>query len=158
MINVGFTDILLGALAVLMLTAAVTDLRRRKIPNWLVLTIGVMAPLFWWSLQLPIYPDVALRAGTGLLVFLALFGLFCVGGMGGGDVKLATAIALWFPPQVTLLFLLVMSLAGAVVSTAAWVHHSKIMRRQGRTVVPYGVAIAFAGLLILAQRYLNQFA
>jgi prepilin peptidase CpaA len=29
---------------------------------------------------------------------------------------------------------------------------------EGKTEVPYGVAIAFGGLWLLAQRFLNQFA
>jgi prepilin peptidase CpaA len=29
--------------------------------------------------------------------------------------------------------------------------------REGRPEVPYGVAIAFGGIAILAQRFLNQF-
>ena len=91
-----------------------------------------------------------------LIAFLAA--VLAIGGMGGGDVKLGAAIALWFSPQVTLLFLVIMSLAGAVVSIAAWIHHTKIKGREGRTVVPYGVAISFSALLILAQRYLNHFA
>jgi len=31
-------------------------------------------------------------------------------------------------------------------------------RREGRPEVPYGVAIAFGALVILTQRFLNQFA
>jgi prepilin peptidase CpaA len=34
----------------------------------------------------------------------------------------------------------------------------RFKRREGRPEIPYGVAIAFGGLVILAQRFLNQFA
>jgi prepilin peptidase CpaA len=81
--------------------------------------------------------------------------------MGGGDVKLAAALALWFTPAGTVKFLVLMSLAGGVLTLGlvAW-HRAK--RREGRPQVPYGVAIAVGGLAILApiltQRFLNQFA
>jgi prepilin peptidase CpaA len=77
--------------------------------------------------------------------------------MGGGDVKLAAALALWFSPRSTIQFLVLTSLAGGVLTLGvlAW-HRAK--RREGRPEVPYGVAIAFGGLAILTQRFLNQFA
>ena len=77
--------------------------------------------------------------------------------MGGGDVKLAAALALWFSPASTLKFLVLMSLAGGVLTLGVMVLH-RIKRREGRPEIPYGVAIAFGGLFILTQRFLNQFA
>ena len=38
--------------------------------------------------------------------------------MGGGDVKLAAALALWFSPASTLKFLVIMSIAGGVLTLA----------------------------------------
>jgi prepilin peptidase CpaA len=76
--------------------------------------------------------------------------------MGGGDVKLAAALALWFPPRVTLHFLVLMSIAGGVLTLGLLVWH-RVKEREGRPEIPYGVAIAFGGLAILAQRFLNQF-
>jgi prepilin peptidase CpaA len=64
---------------------------------------------------------------------------------------------LWFPPGVTLQFLVLMSLAGGVLTLVLLAWH-RAMRREGRPEIPYGVAIAFGGLAILAQRFLNQFA
>jgi prepilin peptidase CpaA len=77
--------------------------------------------------------------------------------MGGGDVKLAAALALWFPPGVTVKFLVLMSIAGGVLTLAVLGLH-RLKEREGRPEIPYGVAIAFGGLAILAQRFLNQFA
>jgi prepilin peptidase CpaA len=77
--------------------------------------------------------------------------------MGGGDVKLAAALALWFPPGVTVKFLVLMSIAGGVLTLGLLAWH-RARRREGRPQIPYGVAIAFGGLAILAQRFLNQFA
>jgi prepilin peptidase CpaA len=82
---------------------------------------------------------------------------FFLGMMGGGDVKLAAALALWFSPATTLRFLVLMSLAGGVLTLVVMVLH-KVRRREGPPEVPYGVAIAFGGIFILAQRFLNQFS
>ena len=158
MINVAFTEILLGALALLLVTAAVLDLRSRKIPNWLSIAVAVMATFFWLANGIAFYPDVLERVGSAYLIFVLFFGMFCAGGMGGGDVKLGTALALWFAPHVTFIFILITSLVGALVSLGAWIHHHFVKHAEGKTVVPYGVAIAFGGLAILTQRFLNQFA
>ncbi|HEY0165337.1 MAG TPA: peptidase, partial [Sphingomicrobium sp.] len=73
------------------------------------------------------------------------------------DVKLAAALALWFSPVSTLHFLVVMSLAGGVLTLGLMVAH-RMRSKPGKPQIPYGVAIAFGGLVILAQRFLNQFA
>jgi prepilin peptidase CpaA len=50
-----------------------------------------------------------------------------------------------------------MSLAGGVLTLGILVWH-RFAKREGRPEIPYGVAIAFGGLAILTQRFLNQFA
>ena len=47
---------------------------------------------------------------AAILVFLVFFGMFWVGGMGGGDVKLGSAFGLWFAPLATLKFFVATSL------------------------------------------------
>jgi prepilin peptidase CpaA len=54
-------------------------------------------------------------------------------------------------------FLVLTSLAGGVLTLGVLAFH-RIKRREGRPEIPYGVAIAFGGLAILTQRFLNQFA
>jgi prepilin peptidase CpaA len=156
MFNGAFTEILLAALAVLLVVAAVIDVRTFTISNRLNLTVALLAPLYWLSVALSPWPGVAIQLAAAGTVFLILAAAFYAGMMGGGDVKLAAALALWFSPMVTIKFLVLMSLAGGVLTLAvvAW-HRAK--RREGRPEIPYGVAIAFGGLAILAQRFLNQF-
>ena len=158
MMNGGFTQILATILAALLVWAAIVDLRTRTIPDWLSIAVALMAPLFWWADGIAFYPDAVERICGAFLIFTIFFGMFALGGMGGGDVKLGTAFGLWFAPLATLKFFVVTSLAGGLVSIAAWIYHHKFRRRQGKTEVPYGVAIAFGGLWLLAQRFLNQFA
>ena len=157
MFNGAFTQILLIGLAAILIVAAAIDVRTFTISNRLNLTVALLAPVYWLSISLPIWPGVGvqLAAGAGVLVLLAC--AFYAGMMGGGDVKLAAALALWFSPASTLKFLVLMSLAGGVLTLGVMVLH-RIKRREGKPEIPYGVAIAFGGLFILTQRFLNQFA
>ena len=143
---------LLAALAIALLFAAFTDLRARVIENWLTLAIALAAPLFWWASGLSVWPGMALQLGLGLAVFSALAGLFALGAMGGGDVKLLSALALWLPWQPFLKLVVLMALIGGVLTILAASWH-RIARRPGRVQVPYGVAIAAAGLWVLAGTY-----
>ena len=64
-------------------------------------------------------------------MFLLLAAAFYAGMMGGGDVKLAGALALWFPPLVTLKFLVLMSIAGGVLTLIVLAWH-RSCKREGR--------------------------
>ncbi len=152
-----FIDLLCALLAIMLLWAAIVDIRTRRIANSLNLAIALMAPLFWWATGVDLWPDAAIRVAVAIAVFLLFALAFQLGMMGGGDVKLAAALALWFPPSATLLLIVLMSLAGGVLTLIVMIEH-KIKKNQGRPEVPYGVAIAFGGLWLLAQRFLNHFA
>jgi prepilin peptidase CpaA len=143
---------LLAALAIALLIAAFTDMRSRKIANWLTGAIAIAAPLFWIASGLSLWPDMALQLGVALATAVVMAGLFAVGWMGGGDVKLLAALALWVRPGDFLTLLLMMALIGGVLTliTGGW----HIMRRQkDKIAVPYGVAIAAAGLWVLGTIY-----
>jgi prepilin peptidase CpaA len=157
MFNGAFTGLLLASLAALLVVAAVIDVRTFTISNRLNLTVALLAPLYWLSVALSPWPGVAVQLAGAAIVFMLLAAAFYAGMMGGGDVKLAAALALWFPPASTIKFLVFMSLAGGLLTLVvlAW-HRAK--RREGRPEIPYGVAIACGGLVILAQPFLNHFA
>jgi prepilin peptidase CpaA len=157
MFNAGFTELLLIGLAAILVIAAVVDVRTFTISNRLNLTVALLAPAYWASIALAPWPGVAIQLAAGAAVFTLLAGAFYAGMMGGGDVKLAAALALWFSPAGTVRFLVLMSLAGGVLTLVLVVWH-RARKREGRPQIPYGVAIAFGGLAILAQRFLNQFA
>ncbi len=139
---------LLGALAIALLIAAFTDIRSRTIHNWLNIAIAVPAPLFWWATGLDLWPGVAMQLGVAVAAFVVLAGLFALGWMGGGDVKLLTALALWIPPEAFLKLLVVMALAGGVLTIVMGAWHVT-RRRTERLAIPYGVAIAFAALWVI---------
>ena len=106
-----FTDLLCALLALLLLWAAVGDVRRRTISNPLNLAIALLAPLYWYGMAVGLWPDAAIRIGIAAAIFLLLALAFQLGAMGGGDVKLAAALVLWFPPAATLAFIVLMSIA-----------------------------------------------
>jgi prepilin peptidase CpaA len=157
MANGAFTEILLGILALLLVVAAVIDVRTFTISNRLNLGVALMAPLYWWSAHLPLWPDIGIQVAIAAGVFALLAVAFYAGMMGGGDVKLAAALALWFSPQSTLRFLVFMSIAGGLLTLVVVGLH-RLKKKPGKPEVPYGVAIAVGGLIILIQRFLNQFA
>ena len=156
MFNGALTDILLIALAAILVFAAVVDVRTFTISNRLNLTVALLAPAYWASVALSPWPDMAAQVAGATIVFALLAGAFYAGMMGGGDVKLAAALALWFSPVSTIRFLVLTSIAGGVLTLVVLALH-RARKREGRPEIPYGVAIAFGGLAILAQRFLNQF-
>ena len=160
MLNGGFTELLLLALATILVVTAVIDLRTFTISNRLSLAVALGAPLYWLSMGLPPWPAMTIQLAASGIVFALLAGAFYAGMMGGGDVKLAAALALWFPPAGTIKFLVVMSIAGGVLTLAILVWH-RARRNVGSPKIPYGVAIAAGALFVLApiltQRFLNQF-
>lgn len=148
MLHENFSYVLLGGLAILLIVAAFTDLRERKIANWLNATIALSAPLFWWASGLSLWPGVAMQLGVALAAFVILAGLFALKAMGGGDVKLLTALALWVPPMAFLKLVVIMAIAGGVLTIIFGGWHI-IRRRKDKIAIPYGVAIAFAAIWVI---------
>jgi prepilin peptidase CpaA len=152
----GFSWILIALLAGGLVAASVYDWRSRTIPNGLNAGIALLAIPFWWASGLALWPDVALQVGIAAIVFALFVGAFALGAMGGGDVKMIGALALWLPPIAVLELLVIMSIAGGVLTLAMVIPH-RIARSAGQPEIPYGIAIAFAGLWLISERFLNQF-
>ncbi|WJY19117.1 prepilin peptidase [Alteriqipengyuania flavescens] len=147
--------VLLAALAIALVIAAFTDIKERRIANWLTGSIAVCAPLFWWATGLSLWPGVALQFGVAIAAFAVFAALFAMKWMGGGDVKLLTALALWVEPTMFLRLIVFMALIGGVLTLLMGMWH--IMRRQReRLAIPYGVAISSAGLWVLGSHYIPQ--
>ncbi len=93
MLNGGFTALLLLALAATLVVAAVIDTRTFTISNRLTAGVALAAPLYWISLGVDPFPGMAIQLAAGAIVFAVLAVAFHSGMMGGGDVKLAAALA-----------------------------------------------------------------
>jgi prepilin peptidase CpaA len=154
--DIEFRYILLGCLAIALLVAAFTDIRRRQIDNWLNAGIAACAPLYWWASGMALWPDVAWQLGVATATFAFLAVLFAIRAMGGGDVKLLTALALWIEPTWFLRLLLGMALIGGVLTLALGAWHV-MRRRKDKLAIPYGVAISAAGIWVLAVQFVPAF-
>ena len=98
------------------IVATITDLRSRRIPNWLVIPFFVagMAACTvsggWPGLE---------RSVLGAVTGASALGIFwLLGGMGMGDVKLFAAIGAWIGPYQLVFAFLFMGLAGGVIALA----------------------------------------
>jgi len=145
-----------AGLGILLIIAAIGDIRTRTIPNWLNLAIALAAPGLWYASGLEPWPGMALQVAVALACFVLFTGAFALNMMGGGDVKLIGALALWLPLGQIIPFLLVMSIIGGVITLGMWAREK--IRKSGTVLeVPYGVAIALSGLWTIHERYLNHF-
>jgi prepilin peptidase CpaA len=93
-----------------------TDLRSRRIPNWLVfpfLLAGIVVasgPKGWLGIGI-----LSSLGGVGL--GLVVFGVLAwMGGMGMGDVKLCAAIGAWIGPQQLFLALVMTGIVGGIMA------------------------------------------
>jgi prepilin peptidase CpaA len=127
----------LGGFLALMILAALEDIRIRRIPNWLNASIVALYPLYVLAAPASIAWLSAL--GAAVAVFLAGWLLFARGVMGGGDVKLITAVTLWAGLEHLALFAAVTSLTGGILGIATLLRE----RWQWRLVAPY-VSLALA--------------
>ena len=123
---------------VVVATATVTDLRSKRIPNWLVL------PFLGLGLLIaPFRPDaVFCPAGAtgifhwqglvqsleGLGLGLLVFGvMFVMGGMGAGDVKLVAAVGAWIGAKQLFVAMVLTGLAGGVM-ILCWAVYAGFMK------------------------------
>lgn len=147
---------LMAILGLLMVAAAISDIRSRTISNELNAAMALLAIPFWIVGGVSLWPDVPIQFGAAFAVFLVFAGLFAMGAMGGGDVKMIGAVMLWIPLPLFLPMLTIMAIGGGILS-AMMLIHMKLRPSDKPVEVPYGVAIAAAGLWALHQHYLNQF-
>ena len=98
------------------LTACVTDLRSRRIPN--VLTFGAAAAALVYGAATGGWTGVG-SAALGWLIGAVVFIIpFALGGLGGGDVKLLAAIGAWLGPAGAFWVALYAGVAGGVMALA----------------------------------------
>jgi prepilin peptidase CpaA len=149
-----FSYLIAAALAVALIRAAWGDLQTRTIPNWLNLAIAAGAPLWWCANGWALWPDITVQIGFAIAIFAVFAGCFAIGAMGGGDVKLITALSLWLPLSPLVRMLFVMAVLGGIVTVITLVMH-RLAKREGAPEVPYGVAISIAGLWVFANELLT---
>jgi prepilin peptidase CpaA len=153
----------------LVATAAVEDIRRYRIPNAIVLPLLALYPLY--VLVAAGSVDWAGGLLTALPVFAAGVVLFALRAMGGGDVKLLAACALWAGPDLIFPFLVVTAIAGGLAAMvmigatryglAMLLDAAHLTRPRDlllADVIPYGLAICAGGALVGSVLMLHTFA
>lgn len=147
----------------LMIFAAFSDMLTMTIPNRvsLALVAGFIAMAILTGMPLK---QFGLHVAAGLLILTVTFAMFAFGWMGGGDAKLAAATGMWCGlGSVLLEYTVLASMIGGLLTIAIlylrtyflpefalripWIarlHHHQ-------TGIPYGIALAIAGLIVYPQ-------
>jgi prepilin peptidase CpaA len=155
-------ELVVGLFAALLIWAAFDDVRYYIIPNRIVLAIAALFPIYVLASGDP--AAYAWHPLVALIVFAIGLGLFATGLVGGGDVKLLTAVALWAGPLMIVEFIVITTLLGAALAVFLLSRFGYFLpaptigklrgaeaRGAHRQAMPYGLAIAGAGLYVVAR-------
>ncbi|RDU99689.1 A24 family peptidase [Trinickia dinghuensis] len=136
---------------------AVSDLRRRRLPNAAVAAYAALYFMHaWLAGESRAGLEAHVAAGIGALAFAAV--LFRFGWLGGGDAKLFAAVFLWTGPLHASAVFFVISLSGLVLALAQMACGRLRSRANAGAAlawlapargVPYGVALAAGGIAAL---------
>lgn len=138
--------------------AASSDLLTMRISNKLVLLLVAGFCITAMAINLPLQ-QFAMHVVAALIVLVAGFTFFALRWVGGGDAKLAAATALWLGFGLTLPYLLYAAVLGGVLTllilalrqmplTPFLARYRWLERLHDRkSGVPYGIALALAGLM-----------
>jgi len=158
-------------LGILLALAAGWDVAKRRIPNLFtgaVVLSGLIAQVgdhgVWAA---------ASGVAAAVLTIAALYWAWAAGGVGGGDVKLAAAVAVWVGLGGMIRYALAVAVAGGVVAAVIYLLSRRSIRQEvrtnltllamrqglpavvarapGRVSVPYGLAIVAGAVFALAM-------
>ena len=157
------------SVGVIAFLAARDDWRSLSIPNHHAIVLLLAFPLVALS-PAHIYFIPGLFAALLMLVVGLLF--YSTKMIGAGDVKLASALSLYIGFSAWSRFMLVTAIAGGFLSLLAvhWRKHPEkipawctpeswpgLIRKQQTKKIPYGLAIAIAGVLMLGFRLFGRY-
>ncbi len=160
----GIALIVIGSLCF----AAYRDFVARQIPDW----VSVLCTVAFVVAALVFLESGTFLDGVKLAapVFIGTFILFAIGQLGGGDVKLLTATALWAGASYALDFLVITAFAGGILASGYLVNRKIGHLLKGNVAdadlestgdvvieplaVPYGIAIAIGTTVIMVDRFL----
>lgn len=150
-------EIALWAAAALAALGAAWDVRTRRIPNWLVLALGVVAAIATFAAG-----GLALLGSSGLHALAALLigmVLFAVRAIGAGDAKFYSAAALAVPLDRALPMLGWVALSGLVIVIILVIFYRGFKRvsdgERTSWTLPYALPI-FVGFLVATFTSIRQ--
>ncbi len=146
----------------LMAFAASSDLVSMTIPNRvsLLLVAGFLAFSALMGLS---WTAIGMHLAAGALVLVITFSMFACGWIGGGDAKLAAATAVWCGFPTLMEYSLIAAVLGGLLTLGLLLgrtfmlpafaqKHAWIVRLHDKTTgIPYGIALAAAGLIIFPE-------
>jgi prepilin peptidase CpaA len=158
-------------LGVCLVVGAGWDIAKRRIPN----VVTGAAAVSGLVVQLVDKGWLSALSGVGaaLVTILLLYRPWLAGGLGGGDVKMASAAAIWVGLDGMIRYALAVAAAGGVVALIMYLLSRKSVRQEvranltlaalqqtlptveirkpGRPSVPYGLAIAAGAAFVLLR-------
>ena len=146
----------LAGLGALLAIAAIGDARRFVIPNRLCAAVALLSLPYWWASGAAFWPGYAIQVGLAIGALIVFSALFAAGLMGGGDVKLIAALALWLPVGRFIEMILLVALAGGLLTLGLLAWH-RWRRRPDRPQIPYGLAIIAGAVAMLGEPLVKQF-
>lgn len=146
-------------LILLLIYGAFSDVRTRRLPNWLALALLVTGIAYAY-VSTGSWAETGMHAAHAGIALLAGMALFAAGFLGGGDVKFYAGLASWFPlSQGTNLLIWVAMLGGAF--TLLWLIIKSVRPKNTAAQdpvfakFPYGLAIAAGGIVMALTTVLS---
>lgn len=146
----------------LMVFAAISDLLTMTISNRVSIALAVLFIAMAFACGLPA-TEILWHLACGAAMLVLTFGLFAGGWIGGGDAKLAAATAIWLGFDHLGDYALSASVLGglltiSIIGLRKWPLPGVLVARQWATRlhepgtgIPYGIALASAGLILYPQ-------
>ena len=151
----------------LMAFAAFSDLFTMRISNTLVLALVATFFVLALVVGLPL-SEIGMHLACAALVLVFAFAFFAFGWIGGGDAKLIAATTLWLGLGMMLPYLIYASLLGGALTLLLLAARRYPLPERLRAIkwidrlhdtktgVPYGIALAIAGILVYSDSAIFQ--
>lgn len=155
-----FEPVLLTLVGAIVLAGAVYDAATLTIPNWISLVLLALFPAVALVAGLN-WTEAGIHIAVGFAALLAGIGLFAAGLIGGGDAKLFAAVALYVGAAGFAPYVFAVALAGGALAAllllarqaALFVDVERLKSLKHLVMsgagIPYGIAIAAGGLIVL---------
>ncbi len=159
-------SVMVGTVLVITLLSCLSDIRSLSIPNAYSLAILLCFVPAWIAMP-SVFAPLWQHVAAFFIVFIVTYAMFYKGMMGGGDVKLATALSLWIGLRGMIPFIFSMSIVGGVLGVLTLIIRKKKPFRHprpggwigevqaGRDAIPYGVAISFGAWVVFFHTVLT---